>query len=92
MKQAHGLVVIARSPKDGNGFDYFMGPRGSGTILRSPPRARLEVSGVLENGDAECRSRLRQKTEQVQKGLVAGMKAFAIVVGFKRPSIWVESV
>lgn len=92
MKQAHDLVVIGRSPKDGNGFDYFMAPRGSGTMLRTQPSARLEVSGVLENGDTECRVRLKQKAAQVRKNLSSGVEAFAVVVGFKRPSIWVESV
>jgi hypothetical protein len=92
MKHAHDLVVISRSPKDGNGFDYFMAPRGSGTILRSKPTALLEVSGVLENGDVECRARLKEKAKQVKKGYSSGMGAFAVVVGFKRPSIWLESV
>lgn len=92
MKHAHDLVVIGRSPKDGNGFDYFMGPRGSGTILRAAPSARLEVSGVLENGDVECRARLKQKAAQVRKNLSSGMGAYAVVVGFKRPSLWIEFV
>jgi hypothetical protein len=92
MKHAHDLVVISRSPKDGNGFDYFMAPRGSGTILRSKPTARLEISGVLENGDVECRARLKEKSKQVKKGQLANTDAFAVVVGFKRPSIWLESI
>lgn len=92
MKHAHNLVVIARSPKDGNGFDYFMGPMGSASIFRTKPTARLEVSGVLSNDDIECRSRLKLKAEQVKTNLPAGQGAFAVVVGFKHPSIWIKSL
>lgn len=92
MKYAHDLVVTGRSPKDGNGFDYFMAPKGAASIFRSKPTARLEVSGVLSNDSAECRSRLKQKIAQVKKNLPAGLDAFAVVVGFKHPSVWVESV
>lgn len=92
MKHAHNLVVIARSPKDGNGFDYFMGPTGSASIFRTKPTARLEVSGVLSNGESECRTRLKQKAIQVATNLPSGLGAFAVVVGFKHPSIWIESL
>jgi hypothetical protein len=91
MKHVHSLVVISRSPKDGNGFDYYMGPLGSGSILRSRPTAKLEVSGVLENGDVDCKARLKQKFEQVTRKISAEVQDFAVVVGFKAPSIWVKS-
>lgn len=91
MKHVHNLVVTGRSPKDGNGFDFFLGPLGSGSFLSQSPSARLEVSGVLENGDVDCSARLREKSRQVTRSLKVGQSAFAVVVGFKKPSIWVES-
>ena len=83
------FTVIERSRK-GTGFDYWLGYQNE----PGPPfqnAARLEISGILDGSDANIRSRVGQKSDQVKQSANTGLPVYIIIVEFSAPiSYFVE--
>lgn len=75
-------TVLERSRK-GNGFDYWLGPKGDTTPLFQN-KTRLEVSGILTGGESDIRARVRLKLGQIHRGGVP-LPGYVIVVEFGAP-------
>ena len=80
-KAAIGYEVIRRCRR-GDGFDYWLGERGSQDFI---PKAGLEVSGIRRGSDRQIRARVREKLEQVGQGGRQQWATYVIVVEFSRP-------
>lgn len=59
------FTVIERAPKDGGGFDYWLGNKNSEVFENS---ARLEISGILEETKTNTsKARIELKKKQVRQ-------------------------
>ncbi len=76
------LIVLERSRR-GTGFDYWLGPADSSDLLFQN-KSRLEVTGIRSGGEAELKSRMNKKINQVKK-FDYSIPAYIIVVEFSRP-------
>ena len=66
------LTILARAPKDGGGFDYYLTSLSAGQAIDpenffDSATARLEVSGILHGTESQIQTRLKQKIEQVER-------------------------
>lgn len=80
--------VVERSKK-GPGFDFWLNHKGKRSVLFQHC-ARLEVSGILQDDEAEVRRRVKKKMEQLtpSDGRLPG---WVVVVEFSAPrSVMVE--
>ncbi len=78
-----GLEVVERSKKK-TGFDFWLGPKGSQSVLFQN-LTRLEVSGIRNGNGAEIESRVKQKINQT-KVSDGELPAVIVVVEFGRPT------
>ena len=81
VRELTGLVVVLRSRK-GTGFDYWLGHSGDES---REPKARLEVSGILNGNDALIRSRLRAKLAQMEQSIESGLPGYVAILSFSAP-------
>jgi len=84
VRQRTGLRAIRQSRK-GTGFDYWLGPEGTGDQLLFQGAARLEVSGILSGTESQFATRMKQKLKQPEAADSSGLPAYACVVEFGRP-------
>ena len=80
-RQELGYLVIERSVK-GTGIDYWMGDKSDALSLER--KARLEISGILNDFDSTVRNRVRKKLGQTTPS-DGTLPAFVIVVEFGTP-------
>lgn len=76
------LVVVERSVK-GTGFDYWLSHKDDVEPLFQR-KARLEVSGIQNGGEAEIRQRLREKLKQINRS-DGKFPAYIAIVEFSTP-------
>lgn len=81
--------TIVRAAK-GTGIDYWIGAVDETDIFPFQAAARLEVSGILAGTEAQCRSRLEQKSDQSRQSDESGLAAYSIVVEFRAPRVVYE--
>jgi len=74
------LVVVRRSRK-GTGFDYWLNPDEDSLLQQGE---RLEVSGIRKGPEATIKSRVSEKTRQIQR-FRGGNPVLIAVVEFSRP-------
>jgi hypothetical protein len=80
-----GKVVVERSRK-GTGFDYWIGQDDYQALQG---KARLEVSGILDGGEAEINSRVAMKLKQISR-TDGDLPGYVAVVEFSQPKAHIE--
>jgi len=89
--------VCLRRAAHGDGADWLLVPVGGEESddveldLDRGDLVRLEVSGIASESDATMRRRLHEKVDQLRDAAVPGL-AWAAVVGFGRPRVWLASM
>ena len=85
-RELTGWSVVRRARR-GTGFDYYL---GSDSALDF--QARLEVSGILQETEAQIEARRQQKRVQTMQSdsTLGHLTAYAIIVEFSRPEARVD--
>ena len=81
IKQETDYVTIERAAI-GTRIDRWLGYESDDPYFQR--KARLEVSGILRDGDGEVRRRLREKTDRLALA-DSPLPAYVVVVEFSRP-------
>ncbi len=79
------MFALGRT-QQGSGADFWVDVDPHAEYLDAAHRVRLEVSGTDAGAKSTMKTRLKQKTEQTQRGSVNG-PAIAAVVGFQAATI-----
>jgi hypothetical protein len=77
-------TVVERAWK-GDGFDFWLGPKGSTGFLFQDDRARLEVSGIRQDDAGAVKRRVSDKEKQILPSKGSGLPGVVIVVEFGAP-------
>lgn len=75
----------ARRCHKGTGFDFWLGKEDGGFVFND--KARIEVSGILNDSIKAAYARLKEKLDQTMQSAHTGLPAFAAVVEFSNPKI-----
>ena len=79
-----GYNSVIRSCK-GTGFDYWIGNFEDSKELPFQKKARLEVSGILNDSESVFKSRVKQKLKQTDVSDFMKIPAYVSVVEFSEP-------
>ena len=73
----------------GNGLDYWLGYKEDVARSQFLPKARLEVSGILEQRySSAIQQRVKEKLEQTKRSDNTELPAYVVVAEFSRPVIY----
>ena len=73
----------------GTGFDYWLGYKEDADKYEFQRKARLEVSGILnEQNASKIKQRVKEKIKQTKKSDVLELPAYIVVVEFSHPVVY----